>query len=69
MENEEIVTLLREIRDLQKMHVENYKDALENQRVSIAAQQKAARFQKISIAVLILIVVAAVLTVILLPSH
>lgn len=69
METDEVVKLLREIRDLQKLHVDNYRDALENQRISIAAQERAARFQRISLAVLALIVTVAVVALIFLPTH
>jgi ABC-type lipoprotein release transport system permease subunit len=42
MANEEIVALLKEIRDLQKLHVENYKDALRNQQTAIEVQRSVA---------------------------
>jgi hypothetical protein len=32
MAEEQVIKLLEEIRDLQKLHVENYKDALKNSR-------------------------------------
>jgi hypothetical protein len=35
MDDERIVKLLEEIRDLQRQHVENYKHALDNQKESI----------------------------------
>ena len=35
MDEERIIKVLEEIRDLQRQHVENYKHALENQRESI----------------------------------
>jgi hypothetical protein len=41
-----------EIRDLQKLHVENYKDALKNQQESIDIQKRANRRQKITSLVL-----------------
>jgi hypothetical protein len=44
---EQIIKLLEEIRDLQKLHVENYKDALKNQQESIELQRRAVRRQKI----------------------
>jgi len=59
MDNEEIVPLLREIRDLQKVHAENYKEAVKNQQASIEMQSKAIRSQKITRLVLLIIVVAA----------
>ena len=48
MADEQIVKLLEEIRDLQKLHVENYKDALKNQKESIEIQQRAMRRQRIT---------------------
>jgi len=49
---EQVIKLLEEIRDLQKLHVENYKDALKNQQESIDIQKRAIRRQKISLLVL-----------------
>jgi len=43
---EQVIKLLEEIRDLQKLHVENYKDALKNQQESIAIQKQAVRRQR-----------------------
>ena len=43
MSDEQVIKLLEEIRDLQKLHVENYKDALKNQQESIDLQKRAAR--------------------------
>ena len=43
MDDPEIVQLLREIRDLQQQHVQNYKDALANQERSIAMQNAQVR--------------------------
>ena len=48
--------ILEEIRDLQKLHVENYKDALKNQQESIDLQKRAVRRQ-----ILFLLVVAVFL--------
>ena len=59
MDNEEIVPLLREIRDLQKVHLESYKEALKNQQASIEMQSKAIRSQKITRLVLLIVVAAA----------
>ncbi|HLI76179.1 MAG TPA: hypothetical protein VKV02_04470 [Acidobacteriaceae bacterium] len=67
MENEEVITLLREIRDLQKLHVENYRDALQNQKVGIEMQAKATRLQRRSLLILLLLVVAAVV-ILVVPS-
>ena len=58
MGEEQIVRLLEEIRDLQKLHVENNKDALRNQQESIEIQKRAVRRQKITVLVLVLIVAA-----------
>ena len=49
MSDEQVIQLLEEIRDLQKLHVENYKDALKNQQESIDLQRRAARRQKITL--------------------
>jgi hypothetical protein len=49
---EQVVKLLEEIRDLQKLHVENYKDALKNQQESIEIQRQAVRRQKINLLVI-----------------
>ena len=50
MDNEEILLILREIRDLQKLHVENYKEAMASQRAFIADQKKAR-----SVAIMVLV--------------
>lgn len=60
MADAEVIKLLQEIRDLQKMHVENYKDALRNQQESIEIQKKASRRQKISLLVLLIIVLLGI---------
>ena len=52
MAEEQVVKLLEEIRDLQKLHVENYKDALKNQQESIEIQRQAVRRQKINLLVI-----------------
>jgi hypothetical protein len=44
---EQIVKLLEEIRDLQKLHVENYKDALKNQMEAIDLQKRGMRRQRV----------------------
>ena len=49
MADEQVIKLLEEIRDLQKLHVENYKDALKNQQESIEMQKKALRRQRINL--------------------
>jgi CHASE3 domain sensor protein len=49
---EQVIKLLEEIRDLQKLHVENYKDALKNQQESIEIQRQAMRRQRINLLVI-----------------
>jgi len=46
---EKVIKLLEEIRDLQKLHVENYKDALKNRQESIEIQRQAMRRRRISL--------------------
>ena len=58
MAEEQVIKLLEEIRDLQKLHVENYRDALKNQQESIEIQKRALRRQKITTLVLGAILVA-----------
>jgi CHASE3 domain sensor protein len=58
MADEQVIKLLEEIRDLQKLHVENYKDALKNQQESIEMQKKALRRQRINLIVLGLFLLA-----------
>ena len=69
MENPEIVDLLREIRDLQRLHVANYKDALINQQESIALQQKATRFQRRALLALVAVVILFLAYAYLVPSN
>jgi len=57
MAEEQVVRLLEEIRDLQKLHVENYKDALKHQQESIEIQKSAVRRQKITVIVFGLLLV------------
>jgi hypothetical protein len=61
--DEQVVRLLEEIRDLQKLHVENYKDALKNQKEAIDLQRRAARRSKIvqTFFILIMLVFLALL--------
>jgi hypothetical protein len=65
---ERVIQLLEEIRDLQKLHVENYKDALKNQQESIELQKRAVRRQKITLVVFGLLLVALLIFSIL-SSH
>jgi len=68
MADPEVIKLLEEIRDLQKLHVENYKNALTNQQESINLQKSAVRRSRISL--LILVVFLAVLLVLMWwPAH
>jgi ElaB/YqjD/DUF883 family membrane-anchored ribosome-binding protein len=60
-----VIQLLEEIRDLQRQHVENYKDALANQRESIALTQRLARRQQIQV-VAVAIVIGAIVGLLLL---
>jgi hypothetical protein len=50
--DEQVIKFLEEIRDLQKLHVENYKEALKNQQESIEINRRALRRQKITSLVL-----------------
>jgi ABC-type lipoprotein release transport system permease subunit len=66
--DEQVVKLLEEIRDLQKLHVENYKDALKNQQEAIDLQKNAMRRQRIFLVVLI-VFLAAIVAVSIWSSH
>jgi hypothetical protein len=46
--DEQVIKLLEEIRDLQKLHVEHYKEALKNQQESIEINRRALRRQRIT---------------------
>jgi hypothetical protein len=66
MENIEIVELLREIRDLQKLHLEKYEEftrnqqiALQQQRESMAVQKKASRLQRSAILIVLIVGILA----------
>ena len=60
MNDDRIVKLLEEIRDLQRQHVENYKDALRNQEESIKMNRewhrKASQRQVIALIVIAVVV-------------
>jgi hypothetical protein len=66
VDDDRVIRLLEEIRDLQRAHVENYKDALQNQQESIRMnrewQRKASQRQVIA-----LIVIAVLIGVFLWP--
>jgi len=59
------IRLLEEIRDLQRQHLENYKEGLRNQRESIELSRQfsdqAARRLKVTMIILIVLLVAFVL--------
>jgi len=63
--DEQVIKLLEEIRDLQKLHVENYKDALKNQQESIDVQKRAIRRQKITSLVIGLLLLAFLILLVL----
>jgi hypothetical protein len=61
---EQVIKLLEEIRDLQKLHVENYRDALKNQQESIDLQKRAVRRQKVtSLVIVVLLLVFLIVLV------
>lgn len=55
MAEEQVIRLLEEIRDLQKLHVENYKDALKRQDEAIDLQKSAIRRQRVTVIVLVVL--------------
>jgi CHASE3 domain sensor protein len=61
--DEQVIALLQEIRDLQKQHIENYKDALKNQQESIAIQRGAMRRQRTALVVLFLLLLGFMLLI------
>ena len=54
--DEEASALLREIRDGQKLHLANYKEAVANQQSSIELQRRSVRFSQRALVGLILLV-------------
>jgi len=62
---EQVIKLLEEIRDLQKLHVENYRDALKHQQESIDVQKRAIRRQKITSLVIGLLLLAFLILLVL----
>jgi hypothetical protein len=60
VDDDRVIKLLEEIRDLQRAHIENYKDALRNQeesiRVSKEWQRKASQRQLIALLVIALVI-------------
>ena len=63
MNDDRVVRLLEEMRDLQRQHVENYREALRNQAESIRLQQEAIKRVRVVLgfAVVALVVVLFVL--------
>jgi hypothetical protein len=66
MENIEVVELLREIRDLQKLHLAKHEEftrnqqiALEQQRESMAVQKKASRLQRSALLIILIVGILA----------
>jgi len=62
--DEQVIALLQEIRDLQKQHIENYKNALQNQQESIDIQRRAVRRQRLSLLLLFVLLIVFLLAVI-----
>jgi len=62
---EQVIKLLEEIRDLQKLHVENYRDALKHQQESIDVQKRAIRRRKITSLVIGLLLLAFLILLVL----
>jgi len=60
VDDDRVIKLLEEFRDLQRTHVENYKDALRNQEESIRMnkewQRKASQRQFIALIVIALVI-------------
>lgn len=63
MADEQVIALLQEIRDLQKQHIENYKNALQNQQESIAIQRRAVRRQRLSLVLLFVLLIVFLLAI------
>ena len=53
-ESEEVILLLREIRDLQTLHSEHNKEALARQKVALEVQSKATRLQRQALLLLLI---------------
>jgi hypothetical protein len=72
MENNESLELLREIRDLQKLHLQKYEEftknqqtALAQQRESMAVQKKASRLARSAVLLALIVGILAVVLVVL----
>ena len=68
MAEEQVIKLLEEIRDLQKLHIENYKDAVKNQQESIELQRRAIHRQKV-IAITFASLLAVFIALVVWSSH
>ena len=68
MSDDQIISLLTEIRDLQKQNAENYKVALQNQRESIEFQRSFAARQKKAVLLVIAIVIVTFTIMAFLPQ-
>ena len=69
MADEQVIALLQEIRDLQKQHIENYKDALKNQEESIEIQRRAVRRQRVTLVLLFVLLIVFLLAIALTWHH
>ena len=72
MENEQVIALLTEIRDLQRLHLENYKEALQNQKLGLEAQWQAASLQRrvlLGALIIVLLAIAALVVLSLIPAR
>jgi hypothetical protein len=67
VDDDRVVKLLEEIRDLQRAHVENYKDALHNQQESIRMNREWQR--KASLRQVIALIAVAVLIAVFLSTY
>jgi hypothetical protein len=72
MENNESLELLREIRDLQKLHLQKYEEftknqqiALAQQRESMAVQKKASRLARSAVLIALIVGILAVVLIVL----
>jgi hypothetical protein len=66
MTDDRIITLLEEIRDLQRQHAANYQEALRNQQEAIGIQRAATR-RVMRFATALMVLVVVLVAVFLLP--
>jgi hypothetical protein len=66
MSDDRIITLLEEIRDLQRQHIVNYQEALRNQQEAIGIQRAATR-RVMRFATALMVLVVVLVAVFLLP--